>query len=67
MVAGEYKTNRDLFNKNAREWTKKYANEDSQRKEKIEKITEMGFSEEMAIAALEKNGWDANEAIESLF
>ena len=67
MVAGEYKTNRELFNKNAKEWTKKYANEDAQKKEKIEKITEMGFTEEIAIEALEKCGWDENEAIESLF
>ena len=66
-MAREYKENFELFQKNARAWTNKYANQESVKKEKIEKIVEMGFSEEEAIVALQKSGWDEAEAVNCLF
>ena len=32
----------------------------------MEKILEMGFSEEQALAVLEESGWDENEALQLL-
>ena len=66
VVAKQYKENRPEFDKTAREWTLKFANENSLKQDKIAKITEMGFTEDEAIKALEKVGWDENEAIQML-
>ena len=66
VVANQYKENIALFNKTAKEWTMTHANPDSVEKSKISKLMEMGFDEAVSRAALEKNGWDENAAINSL-
>ena len=66
VVANQYKEKREEFEKTARQWTKEHANPDKLRSDKIKKITDMGFSEEQALEALEKVGWDENEAIQIL-
>jgi ubiquitin-conjugating enzyme (huntingtin interacting protein 2) len=66
VVANQYKENIALFNKTAKEWTMTHANPDSVEKSKISKLLEMGFDEAVSRAALEKNGWDENAAINSL-
>ena len=50
------------FEAKAREWTKKYAQPGQWKKDKIAKITEMGFTEEQAREALEKTDWNEEEA-----
>lgn len=66
VVAKEYMDNRELFIKNAKEWTKLYANEEYLKNEKIKFIMEMGFDEKTAYDALNKSNWDKDLAIESL-
>jgi ubiquitin-conjugating enzyme (huntingtin interacting protein 2) len=66
VVANQYKENIALFNKTAKEWTMSHANPDSVEKSKISKLLEMGFDEAVSRAALEKNAWDENAAINSL-
>ena len=66
VVANQYKDNTACFDKTAREWTTNYANPDKLKKEKIHKITEMGFTREQAISALEKCDCDEELAIQSL-
>ncbi len=66
MVAKEYKEKRSEFDKNAKQWTQEFANPEKMKTEKIKKITEMGFTDEQAIEALERVGWDETEAIQAL-
>jgi len=42
-VASQYKSNKEEFDKTAREWTKKHANPNI-KEEKIARLMEMGFS-----------------------
>ena len=49
VVASQYKTDRNLFDKKAKEWTNLYANENSVKEEKIAKILDMGFGRDQAI------------------
>ena len=57
VVAGEYKEDRKKYIEHAQEWVKKYAspviNEG-----KINRLTEMGFTRQQVVGALEKNGFD---------
>ena len=64
VVANMFKENRELFDKTAKEWTMKFANQEGFREEKIKKILDMGFSRDNAIKALENCGWDENEALQ---
>ena len=66
VVAGQFKDNRPLYEKTAKEWTAKYANPDSVQTTKIKMLTEMGFDEPTARKAQEKYNWDENMAINSL-
>jgi len=66
VVASQFKDNKALFDKTARDWTAKYANPDSVQNNKIKILCEMGFDEKTAKAALEKANWDENVAINSL-
>lgn len=65
VVAGQYKSDRKLYHKTAKEWVEKYAspriNED-----KIKKLVEMGFSKKAVEAALEKHGFEEEKALEDL-
>eukprot|EP01022_Parablepharisma_sp_SALTPOND_P033815 TRINITY_DN89713_c1_g1_i1.p1 TRINITY_DN89713_c1_g1~~TRINITY_DN89713_c1_g1_i1.p1 ORF type:complete len:262 (+),score=0.97 TRINITY_DN89713_c1_g1_i1:112-786(+) len=66
-VAKQYLSNRKLFEQTAKEWTKKYAKDPSEiHAEKVKKLMEIGFPEEIAKAALEKHGWDEDAAVNSL-
>ena len=65
-MATQYKDRKADFDKTAREWTKNFANPDKIRQDKIAKITDMGFTAEQALQALEKVGWDEGEAIQKL-
>ena len=66
IVATQFKERRAEFDKTAREWTKNYANPEKLKRDKIAKITDMGFTEEQAVQALDKTGWDEQEAIQRL-
>lgn len=66
VVAKQYIEQKSAFDKQAREWTAKYANPDSVEKAKIKQLTDMGFDEETARKALEKFKWDENLAVNSL-
>eukprot|EP00826_Nyctotherus_ovalis_P045837 TRINITY_DN5108_c0_g2_i10.p2 TRINITY_DN5108_c0_g2~~TRINITY_DN5108_c0_g2_i10.p2 ORF type:complete len:144 (+),score=26.85 TRINITY_DN5108_c0_g2_i10:632-1063(+) len=66
-VAKQYIESRALFDATAREWTKKYAKDPALvQEEQIQRLTEMGFSEELARTALEKFEWNEADAISSL-
>jgi len=66
-VANMYKSDRELFEQTARYWTETFAQEKvATRDDRIEQITEMGFTAEQAREALEKHNWDATEALNSL-
>ena len=66
VVASQYKDNKALFNKTAKEWTAKYANPDSIMANKIKTLMEMGFDEQTSKKALETHNWDENLAANSL-
>ena len=66
VVAKQYKTNLDKFQEQAKAWTQKYANPTALENSKIKKLTEMGFTDAQARAALEKVGWDEEAAIVAL-
>ena len=66
VVASQYKQERAKFDKQAREWTLKFANQKSLQEEKIAKILEMGFSRSQAVEMLQRTSWDVNEAINEL-
>ena len=56
----------ERYNQTAREWVKQYANIDALKNAKIQKLTEMGFTEVQARQALEKVSWDEEAAINVL-
>ena len=67
-VAKQYLTNRKLFEQTAKTWTKNYAKDPLVvHAEKIKKLVDMGFPEAKSKEALEKNGWDEDAAINSMF
>lgn len=66
-VAEMYKHNRELFTQTARYWTETFASENkSSDDEKVQKIVDMGFTEEQARASLERHGYDETLALNSL-
>lgn len=66
QVAKQYKQNRKAFNQTAAYWVSCYAQPDKAQSIKIKKLTDMGFSEKDAAAALEKTNWDVNAAVMAL-
>ena len=64
-VAKMYLTDRKLFDSTARFWTETYAN-DSSDSAKIEHLTSMGFSADVARKALEQCNGDEIAALEKL-
>jgi ubiquitin-conjugating enzyme (huntingtin interacting protein 2) len=63
VVASQFKQNKPLFEKTAKEWTDKYANPEALEKTKMKTLLDMGFSDEKAREALVKTNWDENAAI----
>lgn len=63
-VASQYKGNIELFNKTAKLWTENYAKNQSDKK--VKEIMEMGFSEEDAKMALQKNGFEVERSVNYL-
>lgn len=67
VVAAQYKADRALFNKTAKEWTESYATGKAYiYDEKLKKLMEMGFTEDQCKDALSKCGGDENQAINHL-
>lgn len=64
-VANMYKTDMAEFNWKAAEWTTTFAKEETQ-EDKVNKILEMGYTEEQAKEALEKYDWSVELAINYL-
>ena len=66
VVAKQYISDIKLFNETAKHWVEEYANPERSFQKKIKEITEMGFTEEQAKEALEKNDEDVHKAINFL-
>ncbi|EKX73770.1 ubiquitin-conjugating enzyme family member protein [Theileria equi strain WA] len=67
QVAGMYKRNYDEFARTAKLWTTTFAKDINETKEgKISMLTEMGIERDIAVKALEANGWDTTVAINRL-
>jgi ubiquitin-conjugating enzyme (huntingtin interacting protein 2) len=63
-VASQYKNNIKEYNKTAKLWTENYAK--NQAEKKIQEIIDMGFSQEDAKLALQKNGFDIEKSVNYL-
>ena len=66
VVAKQYMSNINLFNETAKHWVEEYANPERNMQRKIKEIMEMGFTEQQAREALEKNDEDVQKAINFL-
>ena len=66
VVAKQYMSDIKLFNQTAKHWVEEQANPERSFQKKIKEITEMGFTEEQAKDALEKNNEDVEKAINFL-
>jgi ubiquitin-conjugating enzyme (huntingtin interacting protein 2) len=67
MVAGQYKNNRQEFERTAREWTATYAKDlRTVQEEKVKRLCEMGFEEGMVRDVLENTAWDEQMALNTL-
>ena len=62
VVAKQYMSNIKLFNQTAKHWVEEYANPERNLQKKIKEIMDMGFSEQQAKEALEKNNEDLEKA-----
>ena len=65
VVAKEYMSDYKTYCKNAKEWTRIYA-DPNKKDEKVDSLVEMGFDRQAAIAALAASGGDVNAAMERL-
>ncbi|CAK87339.1 unnamed protein product (macronuclear) [Paramecium tetraurelia] len=61
VVANQYKTNRELFTKTAKEWTLNYASKNKQ-DEKIANLVALGLEEQKVKEALLRFGYDEEQA-----
>ena len=66
VVAKQYMSDIKLFNQTAKHWVEEYANPERNLQKKIKEITDMGFTEQQAKEALEKNNEDVEKAINFL-
>ena len=66
VVAKQYMSDIKLFNQTAKHWVEEYANPERNVQRKIKEIMEMGFTEQQAKEALEKNDEDVQKAINFL-
>ena len=60
-----YLRNRAEYDAKAKEWTSTYANEESS-DGPVQRVAEMGFNRADALRALEENGWNEEQAVNSL-
>ena len=70
QVAQQYKKDRKAFNKQAAEWTKKYAGKGLSVKDQenaIKTLMEMGIKRDRARRELTQHGWDIEAAINACF
>ena len=66
VVAKQYMSDIQLFNQTAKHWVEEYANPERNLQKKIKEIMEMGFTEQQAKEALEKNDQDVEKDINFL-
>ena len=66
VVAKQYMSDIKLFNETAKHWVEEYANPERTLLKKVKEITEMGFTEQQARDALQKNNEDVEKAINYL-
>ena len=66
VVAKQYMSDINLFNSTAKHWVEEYANPDRDLNKKIKELVDMGFNEQQAKNALEKNDNDLEKALNSL-
>ena len=66
VVAKQYMSDINLFNSTAKHWVEEYANPDRDFNKKIKELVDMGFNEQQAKNALEKNDNDLEKALNSL-
>ena len=66
VVAKQYMSDIKLFNETAKHWVEEYANPERNVQRKVKEIMEMGFTEQQAKEALEKNDQDVQKAINFL-
>lgn len=71
VVASQYKSDRECYERTAKHWAKAYANapttEDlSDLDEKIQSLRNMGFSEDNSRIALSSKNWNEEAAVDSL-
>lgn len=63
-VASQYKNDFQAFVKTAQSWTENYAKNQSQKK--MKELMDMGFDEDIAKNALQRNGYDLEKSINFL-
>lgn len=64
VVASQYKDNRELFNQTARAWTTEHAKDPAQvMEEKVKKLCDIGFPEEIVRNALNDCAMDEDAAL----
>ena len=66
VVAKQYMSDIKLFNQTAKHWVEEYANPERTLLKKVKELTDMGFSEQQARDALQKNNEDVEKAINFL-
>ena len=66
VVAKQYMSDINLFNATAKHWVEEYATPGRNLQKKIKELADMGFNEQQAKEALEKNEEDLEKAINSL-
>ena len=66
VVAKQYMSDIKLFNETAKHWVEEYANPERTLLKKVKEITDMGFTEQQARDALQKNNEDVEKAVNFL-
>ena len=66
VVAKQYMSDIKLFNQTAKHWVEEYANPERNFQKKVKELMDMGFTEQQAKEALEKNNEDVEKAINFL-
>ena len=67
QVAAQYKNNLAEFNVTAKQWTEQYAiDPEIVKRQKIQRLMDMGFDETQAQSTLQQVGWDEQAAVNQL-